>query len=206
MTNGDRYIVEDGEWHRIYRTAAHPRVYESKLASGETHISLSDLQARWVRWHDGQKTQFARAFGHKTELKDEDQKILEFLMAQDCEGVGASVARLSARHPDALRSSDFLLRGIEMFPHDRANFLQGLLYLSAPQTEKTLQQLFEQLNERAQHDSQDSELIIALLYTAATLFKLNGKESFRTTVRSFLKHPDSSVRANAVQCIGELGG
>jgi hypothetical protein len=80
VSDPNRRLERDEEWYRLYSSPTHPRIYDSKLASGEARVSLVELRPRWEHWHEGERVQFAQAFGQKSTLDREDEPVLEFLV------------------------------------------------------------------------------------------------------------------------------
>jgi len=85
---------------RVWETSAHPRIYESKFATGEAQISLSlaQLLSSWAHWNEGERVQFAQAFAGKRTLTVEDEEVVEFLMQQSDERIAISIALLTTMH------------------------------------------------------------------------------------------------------------
>ena len=206
MSKPGRRLEKELEWHKIYSTPSHPRIYESKFASGEARISLSELRSRWAQWHEGERVQFAQAFGRKNTLDDpDDERVLEFLMEQDKGSVCALIAMLSTKYSDRPRAVRFLTHCIEAFPRDRANFLQALSWLAEPATVPVLSRIYRDSEAEIVKNPEDQESILNLLYSSVALFKLRREGKYRDTVARFLEHSNEAVRTNASLCMQELG-
>lgn len=203
-SDSERILVADDEWYRIYRSATHSRIYESKFSTGEARISFREISRRWPLWNEGERVQFAQAFGRKHALDSEDDKILEFLMEQNNAGVAASIALLSTKHSDIRRAISFLTHGIEAFPRDRPNFLQAFSVLAAAGTELLLSRIYCELEANVVGDKCDPEEAISLLYASSALFKLTSDDKYEKTITRLLNQSDQGVRANARLCIEEI--
>jgi hypothetical protein len=199
-----RQLEREEEWYRIYSSPNHPRIYQSKLASGEASISLAKLRPRWEHWHQGERVQFSQAFGQKSTLDSEDELVLEFLMEQDDSRVCASVALLSTKHSDRSNAVRFLLRCVETFKRDRANFLHALSILADSETVPQLLQIYRSAELEILKNPQDNDSILNLLYSSVALFKILGQESYRDSIAGFLRHPNEEVRTNAYLCMQGL--
>lgn len=204
MAEPGRRLKEESEWYKIYSTTTHPQIYESKFASEEAHISLPELQSLWQHWQEGEKVQFAKAFGYKHNLNGEDAKVLEFLMQQEDGRICAMVAMLSTKYPDRTRAVEFLTHCVETFPRDRPNFVQALSRLGAPEVIPVLSRLYEVSDKKSIDDIQDENSLIDLLYAAAGLYKLLGNRQYRQTIIRFLDHPGAAIRASALLCMREI--
>jgi hypothetical protein len=204
MSESIRQLKTEGKWHKIYSTPTHPRIYESKFASGDARISLSELQQIWERWHEGERIEFAQAYGQKRTLSNEDEGILEFLIRQSDGRIVASVALLSTKHPNQKMVADFLRHSITAFPHERANFVQALAYFIAPDAAPDLLRVFQECQVKVAEDEQNREAIIELLYCSTALFKISLDEKYQNVVAAFLDHPAASVRTNAEVCSQDI--
>jgi hypothetical protein len=204
MSKLGRRLEKEEEWHRLYSTPSHPRIYESKFASGEARISLPELQLRWRQWNQGEQVQFATAFGQKNTLDSEDEKVLEFLAQQDHGPICATIALLSTQLSDRAKAGRFLMQCIEDFPRDRANFLQALSVLAAPESVPVLLRTYEASEREVADNPRDHGATVDLLYSAVALFKLIGQDKYRNTVVRFLNDPRESVRTTASLCMQDL--
>jgi hypothetical protein len=203
MSESGRQLKTEGKWHKIYSTPTHPRIYESKFASGDARISVSELRQIWEHWHEGERIEFAQAYGQKRTLSSEDEGILEFLIRQSDGRIAASVALLTTKHPNKKMVTDFLRRSITAFPDDRANFVHALAYVIAPDAAPDLLRVFQECQTRVTENEQNHQAIIELLYCSTALFTIFLDEKYQNVVAAFLNHPAASVRTNAEICIQE---
>jgi hypothetical protein len=190
-------LLREEEWYRVYTSSPHPRIYESKFATGEARISLAELQARWPGWNDGERVQFAQAFTWKPALTSEDERILDFLMQEDGEMISTSIATLVAKLPDKKRAARFLVDGLRAFPKSRGNFLMGLADLAAPETTPDLSSVFEECNHNIAQNAQDDDSIADLIYCSEALFTITTEAKYLDVITSYLSHPNDRVRGVA---------
>jgi hypothetical protein len=125
-------------------------------------------------------------------------------MQQSDGRIAASIALLSVRHPNIKIAVDFLRRSIAEFPRDRANFLQALAYVIAPEAAADLLRVFQECQAKVAENEQNREAIIELLYCSTALFKIFLDEKYEKVVAAFLDHPAASVRTNAEVCSQEI--
>ncbi len=190
-------LLKEEEWCRFYASSAYPRIYESKFATGEARISLSDLQSRWQDWNEGDRVQFARAYGSKRALSAEDEQILGFLMQQSGEMISTSIAILVAKLFDKKRAARFLVNCLRAFRATRANFLAALADLAAPETALDLSLVFQECSHNVAENAQDYDSAVDLLYCSDALFRITAEAKYPDVIASYLHHPSNRVRGVA---------
>jgi hypothetical protein len=187
-------LSEEDEWSRLYTSKKHPRIYESKFATGEATISLADLPSRWSAWDEGQRVQFARAFGSARALSSEDEQVLHFLVHQNDEMISTSIAMLVAELSDKERAARFLLDCLKAFRETRASFLMALGVLAALDTVPELSVVFQECSHNIRLDAQDYDSMADLLYSSEALYRITSQAKYLDVIRSYLHHPNDRVR------------
>jgi hypothetical protein len=190
-------LLEEEEWYRVYTSSPHPRIYESKFATGEARISLAELQARWPGWNEGERVQFAQAFTWKPALTSEDEQILDFLMQEDGEMISTSIATLVAKLPDKKRAARFLVEGLKAFRETRSNFIMALGDLAAPETADDLSPVFQECSHNTAENADDYNSAAELLYCCQALFRTTGERKYLDVIASYLDHPNDRLRGVA---------
>lgn len=200
----DRDIVEENEWYRCYSTSSYPSIYESKFATGEARISLDDLEARWKQWNEGERIQFAQAFGFKHSLDPQEVAILEFLLDQTDTRILTVIADIAAQHPDRGRAARFLTHCLHAIPENRGNFLHGLFVLADANTLPDLQGMFRECGKKITMNGNDHEAFTALLHSAAAIFRITGEVRYLEIIKKYREHPHTSVCTRAKLYLDEL--
>ena len=190
-------LLKDEEWCRVYSSSTHPRIYESKFATGEASISLPELQSRWQGWNEGEQVQFAQAFSWKRALSREDENVLGFLMRQDAEMISTSIATLVPKLSDKKAAARFLVDCLRTFREIRANFLMALGDLAAPETAPDLYLVFQECSRNVAQNAQDYESAANLLYCSEALFRITAEPRYLDVITSYLRHPNDRVRCYA---------
>jgi hypothetical protein len=190
-------IVYEEEWYRVYTSSTHPRIYESKFATGEASITLAELQSRWQGWNEGEQVQFAQAFKWKPVLDSEDELILDFLIRQDGEMLSASIANMVAKLPNKREAARFLVDCLKAYPQNRGNFLTALADLAAPETVSDLSSVFHECSQKIIENPEDHSSLIDLLYCSAALFRTTAEIRYRDLINYYLQHTNDKVRYQA---------
>ena len=186
-------VLREEEWYRVYTSSQHPRIYESKFATGEATISLAELQSRWPGWDEGERVQFAQAFAGKAALSGEDEQVLGFLMQQDGEMISTSIAKSVAKLSDKKRAARFLVDCLRTFRGTRGNFLMALGDLAAPETAPELSVVFEECTQSIGQNAEDYESMADLLYCSEALFRITAERRYLDVIASYLHHPHGRV-------------
>jgi hypothetical protein len=190
-------VLREEEWYRVYSSPEHPRIYESKFATGEARISLPELRARWEGWNEGERVQFAQAFAKKRDFGSEDQDMLGFLMEQDGEMISSSIATLATKHYDKKYAARFLVGCLRAFPKSRGNFLMALCDLAAPETLHDLSAVFQQCSRDITRHPRNYDSVADMLYSAAALFKVTGNRKYLRVIASYARRRNQQVRCYA---------
>jgi len=173
----------------------------SKFSRKEFTVELADIESRWDSWTEEERNHFAAAFACSPQDRADDrgQRMVSFLMERGDPGIWRKIALLIAKYTNCDRAVGFLLARVREGVPPLANYYQALALLSPPECVPTLvEALFRHRREVDLHptlqDWKDKFLYMDYLSCSATLFKITGREEYRTGMRETLKHPAETVR------------
>lgn len=175
--------------------------YYSKFSKKDFTVSVTSIQERWASWTPDEKRKFAGAFGFsgRTQLTDNDQRLLDFLMENGDSQVWRAIAIVVARHRDRNRALNFLLTRVTDETDHLANYYQALGILSAPECVPTLTKSLSAHRRKVDlHTYEqgwgDWSIYSDYLACSATLFRITGREEYRDNLKGMLQHPDETIR------------
>lgn len=175
--------------------------YYSKFSKKDFTIPVEALREQWPQWNSDEKRKFAWAFGFsgKTELNEEEQRILEFLVQNGNPDIWRAIAPIVGRHPDRRWVVSFLLSRLNDETEHLANYYQALGTLSPPECVPILaDKLANHHRKVVPHTAPgswgESSLYSDYLSCSAALFRITGQEKYRDNLRKILGHPEEKVR------------
>ncbi len=177
------------------------RSHYSKFSRGGFGVSLEFLKPRWASWSPAERRRFAGAFGllQRSQLGDDDQNVLDFLMADGGPQVWRAIALVVAKHRDRTRALAFLIARVHEEDSPVANYYQALEKMSARECVPALRDLLskhrEDLGRRVPPNaSTDRFFYQDYLVCSATLFKLTGEEQYLQGLKEMLAHSNERIR------------
>ena len=189
-------LIRENRWFKIFEMEPGVEARVSKFMTGEAAISETALQAEWALWGESEQLVFAQAFGVKSEITQEDERILEFMMRSRDERLLASIARCLTRHSNRKMVLSFLIERLQSDGESKANFLDALSKLGDREAIPKVRALHDRLAaEIRRQGAETSEWsILDFVVSCSTLYKLGGETAYRDEIEPFLHHPSESVR------------
>jgi len=173
----------------------------SKFSRKEFTVELADIESHWLSWTEEERNHFAAAFACSPQDRADDkrQRIVVFLMERGDPAIWRKIALLIAKYINCDRAVEFLLARVREGVPPLANYYQALANLQAPECVPTLvESLSKHRAEVEKHPSLqtwgDRFLYLDFIANSATLFKITGKDEFRSNLKEMLEHPDKTVR------------
>lgn len=194
----ERRLLGEDRWNRRYRIGGRD-VYESKLADKEVPISVQDFIAEWKSWSVDEHFEFVRAFGAKSHLTQNEERILEFLLTQDDPRIRAMLALNAAAHSNKAMAFDFLVRQAQSAQSDKGNYFQALAMLGDKRAVSVLRDFYVEniVHINATDQSGDAPQAQDLLMCCVALAKLTQEAEYWDQLRRFQHHENSTIRAHA---------
>jgi hypothetical protein len=187
------------EWFETVVAGEKVLRHMSKFLRSDFVVSREFLEAQWHAWNPEEKLKFSGAFSARAELKDEDQRVLDFLMDNGDSEIWCTIALSVARHRDRNRAIEFLLRRVNEDQGPHANYYQALAMLRSLESVPILQVALLQHRRQVElHPSLetwgDRFFYLDYLSCSATLFKITGMQEYRSNIEAMLEHPDQAIR------------
>jgi hypothetical protein len=199
---GDREVVKETEWTRVYSVGPNQLYYESKFARDNLQVSAQDIGSRWNTFNESEKIDFVTAFQSKYPLTTEDEDILELLMHRGDESIWAMIAlqltaMSTAKHEKVL---EFLLSRVKQERRLRSNYYQALAALQDSKAVPILKAAYEEERTRIYVEKplkvfEDIFPYTDYLHCCMALYRLTGAEEYKAAIERLAAHTDERVRA-----------
>jgi len=187
-------LLKESRWARTYRFGD-GTLFESKFARDEIQVSREEVERIWPDLSPDEKLEFAFAYGVKSTVTAEDEKVMDFLMEAGDEYVWSMIALLLARHSNRERVMSFLLERATSPSLLGANYYQALEILADMRAIPVLQRARE---IHLHHiDAGATDEIHDYLVCCRALWKLEGSDAYAAEIREALRSADPAVSAHA---------
>jgi|SRR5579864_183559 len=192
--------VRESDWIRVDQIREN--VWRLKPKSVESGIDPSQFEKIWPELSRCDKLDLCAAYAAKAQLSKQDEKILDFVIANGDDVVWSSIASVLTRHTDRQRISAFLRNRIEEQEPPLANFFQAAEILKDTEAIPQLKKKYLQYQE-AGVTSQYGDRVscIDLLSCSRALWTLTHSAEFGHTIEQFLDARDEIVRNFAKHCL-----
>jgi hypothetical protein len=193
-------LVHEDRWSRVYQPETNFFAYESKFESEGISVTIEEISREWDSWNESERLNFVNAYRSKTQFVESDEKILEFLMAKGGEPAWSTIAScLSLHHSNKKMVLNFLLERLKSGSEPKSNFIQALYVLGNLAAVPSLHEVHDRLSEKIKqaHGEACDWTIRDFLTCCEALVYLEGTESYRDEIRSYLSHPNQLIRIKA---------
>jgi hypothetical protein len=192
-------LVHEDRWSRTYQVADDEYASESKFEAEGLSISVQELRSSWFSWTESERLNFVNAYRSKPSFGVQDEDVLDFLMENGSEQVWSTIALNLTRHSHKKKVLSFLLDRLQFGSEPKSNFVQALYVLRDAAAIPGLLELQRRLSKEVSPKTVplDRWKVYEFLKCCEALAFLEGSESHRDTIRTFLDHPDERVRMRA---------
>jgi hypothetical protein len=198
----DRQLLRESKWSREYSTGPSGIVYESKFVTDGLKILPSSIKQEWDALSPEARRDFALAFcaGTESELSQDDQEILAFLMQDGTDEIWSTIATTLARHPDRDLALRFLLEQIQFSQYNLANYFRAVELLAHPEAVPILRRKYELIRRRFETNRFESRSVgewIEYLQCCRALWKLTNDKHFEDELRQAQSNQTEKIRSFA---------
>jgi hypothetical protein len=187
------------EWFETVQIGDKRHRYVSKFLRKDFTVARELLDEQWKCWAREERLKFAGAFAARSELNDDDQQLLCFLLENGGPEVWSTVALSITKLRDRDHGLTFLLARVKEGIRPLANYYQALEVLATPACVPVLKEaLLKHRQEVELHPSLkawgDRFIYLDYLSCSATLLAVTGQEQYRANLEQMLNHRDEAIR------------
>lgn len=210
-------LVQATEWSYSFKCGPQLHCKISRfLAEQGFEVAAKDIAERWPQWSQHQRMDFASSWWTKRTWTDDDNKILEIIMADGDDHVWQSCTQAFLKYPDRSRAVSFLVeRVLHCDPeYNPLNYFQVLGMAKDKRAVPAILPFYEKFKRIV-----DSEPVLGVqedvfrgpipyfpyLVAAGALFKITGEPEYEQSIRKFFDHANEQVRYWAEHELGVEG-
>jgi len=203
-------VIRENEWAILFEMESGTRLTKSRFLEDTFVVPAQRIIANWKTMSNRDQLEFLRAFHVRWNLKEEDQRILDFLMEIDDPRVWVMISPLMPKYHNRQRALEFLLEKVARNSEGLANCYHALEAMNDAEAVPVLRTKFNGYMERfsLEGNRTDPTVLIDYAYCCAALRTLEPErsEEYTAVLRALDRVPDKSVAAQTVRILNQEQG